>query len=889
MTVEVIGWAIVHSLWQGALVAALLGLILTSLRKAPAAWRHWLCLVAMIMLVALPLATSLRSTRLPNVAQEMNARQGSAPVKTQPSTISQDVDEGKLPTTSSSNGPVTSAAASRGFDVTRYMPWLVGLWAVGVLLLSLRVIGGYVWARRLVNVGTTQVSTAIAAAAQRIAQQLYIRAAVRVLESSRAQVPMVIGFLKPVVLLPTSLLTGLTPQQIEAILAHELAHVRRYDYALNVMQTIFETLMFYHPAMWWLSRRMRDEREQACDELAVSLCGGDPYFYSRVLLAVEEWRSARISFAPAATGGSLSLRVRKLIGEEDRKFDVGPRWFAGIVTIIALISTAGSAAREELQAEPPSESFTMQDTARARPGTVTKYSGSQDLPDRVAWAHTTANDSNYRNYWIGYTIDDAVNAREWIFIDRDSPVRAGDTWISGRMRFGGDFKNLKFSGVSLSESVGDYAPRQHTVLLGFDGSGRRPKLLRVHMANFIFPMHFNGWPLMWLQNTNGAASIATLAAMREFAADAEVMGDLPAAIGAHADRRVATPILSRWATDSREPREMRNEAIHALAQQEDPEALAIIARIARRDRDEGLRVDAVEALAELPVAAAADTLLAFARSLETSQLRLEAIEALGERKEPQIAGWLDRIARTGDYEARNEAVESLAHLPDGDGLARLVDLANDARVESTTRLEAVEALGDVESPEAIKVLRRIIFEDEDFSMQIKATETLSNLESAQAVELLLKVAETHKQINVQSKAAEALGNVHEHELAIRALQNILETNSESLVRVSAIEALGNIEDSRAAAIIMRSVLNDVSEDVRAEAAESLGHLRGSAEILKFIEESLANPRVSYRVKIELMEALNDMADDAGLPLLKKIARSSDANLREKALELVTER
>ena len=103
--------------------------------------------------------------------------------------------------------------------------------------------------------------------------------------------PTVIGWLKPVVLLPASALAALTPQQLEAILAHELAHIRRHDYLVNLLQTLVETLLFYHPAVWWLSRRIRIERENCCDDLAVSLCG-DPVAYAAALADLEALRSS---------------------------------------------------------------------------------------------------------------------------------------------------------------------------------------------------------------------------------------------------------------------------------------------------------------------------------------------------------------------------------------------------------------------------------------------------------------------------------------------------------------------------------------------------------------------------------------------------------------------
>ena len=101
-----------------------------------------------------------------------------------------------------------------------------------------------------------------------------------------------------------------TATQVEAILAHELAHIRRHDYLVNLMQTVAETLLFYHPAVWWVSARIRDEREHCCDDLAVALCG-DPVSYVAALTELETWRSGEAALAPAATGGSLLNRARQ--------------------------------------------------------------------------------------------------------------------------------------------------------------------------------------------------------------------------------------------------------------------------------------------------------------------------------------------------------------------------------------------------------------------------------------------------------------------------------------------------------------------------------------------------------------------------------------------------
>src|SRR5438034_11106483 len=115
--------------------------------------------------------------------------------------------------------------------------------------------------------GTRPAPVACMEALERLAARLRVSRPVRVLESAIVQVPAVLGWVRPVILLPASALTGLTPLQLDALLAHELAHVRRYDYLVNLIQSVIETLLFYHPAVWWISGRMRQEREHCCDDL----------------------------------------------------------------------------------------------------------------------------------------------------------------------------------------------------------------------------------------------------------------------------------------------------------------------------------------------------------------------------------------------------------------------------------------------------------------------------------------------------------------------------------------------------------------------------------------------------------------------------------------------
>src|SRR5206468_331985 len=164
--------------------------------------------------------------------------------------------------------------------------------------------GGWWQVRRLHRAALATAASRWQSACRRIAYRIGLPAAAHVVESALVEVPIVVGWLRPAIILPVAALASLSPSQVEAILAHELAHIHRHDYAVNVLQTIAETLLFYHPAMWWLSNRIRTEREYCCDDIAVAVCG-DRVGYAQALAALESRRTAAETMALAATGGSL--------------------------------------------------------------------------------------------------------------------------------------------------------------------------------------------------------------------------------------------------------------------------------------------------------------------------------------------------------------------------------------------------------------------------------------------------------------------------------------------------------------------------------------------------------------------------------------------------------
>src|SRR5438552_777653 len=302
-----LGLALLDSQWQDALAAAGLAAQLALVPVRAARIRYAFATLTLALMLALPLASAVRlSGTSPQISDVVTA--------TPPVT------------------PTAPVADRIRAALEPALQWAVLVWFGGVVALSLRLASGWLVTRQLGRVGTSSVPDACREAVARLATRLRVTRPVRVLESAVVQVPAVIGWLRPVILLPASALTGLTPLQLDALLAHELAHVRRYDYLVNVIQSVIETLLFYHPAVWWVSQQVREEREHCCDDLAVAVCG-DAHFYATALLGMERLRAATPAFALAAAGrgGSLRDRIRRLVAPVQT--EIFPRWMAGVLAV----------------------------------------------------------------------------------------------------------------------------------------------------------------------------------------------------------------------------------------------------------------------------------------------------------------------------------------------------------------------------------------------------------------------------------------------------------------------------------------------------------------------------------------------------------------------------
>ena len=341
---QAVAWALLQFVWQGAAVGMLTAAALFALRRSASDVRYVVASIGLALMLTLPVVTAVQkydalTTEAAAFAMPLS------PAVAEGARVSRSIEAPTGYVAPAAVSTVPSVAFARGtlealnaIQVERVLPPLMLVWLAGVTMLSLRLLTGWLWVQRLRTHGVSPANDGCRRLAARLSRRLHISRAITLLESTLVDVPTVVGFLKPVVLLPASALGGLTPQQLEAILAHELAHIRRHDYLVNLLQTLVETVLFYHPAVWWVSRRIRIERENCCDDLAVSLCG-DPVAYATALADLESLRSGPAPdhhIAMAATGGSLLMRVRRLLGAPASHTGRGPAWLAGSVALLLI-------------------------------------------------------------------------------------------------------------------------------------------------------------------------------------------------------------------------------------------------------------------------------------------------------------------------------------------------------------------------------------------------------------------------------------------------------------------------------------------------------------------------------------------------------------------------
>ena len=385
-----LGWTLLNSLWQGLLIVFLLMIALFFLRKQKAAVRYWAGVGAMALFLIVNVFTfySYTSSDASTILKKNSSvLLTETPIELAPS----------IPNIVASTGPSTprwQETALGFFD--HYMPVLVLLWLIGMMLLSLRFLGELTIIQYLRHRHVQPVSDHWNEQVKRFANQLGLRKNVSLLQSLRIDSPMVVGIFEPVILVPLGMLSNLPPEQVKSILAHELAHVKRHDYLINLLQSLAEVLFFFNPAVWWLSSYIRAEREHCCDDLAIELTG-DELNFVKSLAQLEMQRADYSSLAMAWLGnspGSVLSRIQRVV-HQNRQWQLPYRIFSCIgalclfILCLAFAQPQSTPQRiEEPPAMHPSLEAPLQDIPEAVVVTEPKLQGKQEIAEPSA--ETTA-------------------------------------------------------------------------------------------------------------------------------------------------------------------------------------------------------------------------------------------------------------------------------------------------------------------------------------------------------------------------------------------------------------------------------------------------------------------------------------------------------------------
>jgi len=359
--IQVTGWTLIHFVWQGGLLVVATATALRLCRRRSSEARYAIACIGLTAMLAAPAVTAAVSWVPASALMPGGSETPAVSAARSPFTMPQTANDGSSPS-------VRGAAGTR-IRLDEWLPFVVWAWLAGVALLLARFAGGCWRVHRLRVASLADAVSPWQSASERLAARLQLSITFRVVESGLVDAPSVIGWIRPVVLLPVSAVTNLAPVQIEAILAHELAHIRRRDYAVNLLQTAAETLLFYHPAVWWVSARVREEREHCCDDVAVELCGA-PTAYAEALAELASWRARATALAVAATDGLLLARVRRLlrVPEEDEPRSINGLVILALGTLLAAgvavqsSSSLASAQAVAVAAQPPSGEWRIHNT-----------------------------------------------------------------------------------------------------------------------------------------------------------------------------------------------------------------------------------------------------------------------------------------------------------------------------------------------------------------------------------------------------------------------------------------------------------------------------------------------------------------------------------------------
>lgn len=333
--IEAIGWTIVHSIWQGAAIALLLTILLLVLKNMSAQIKYFLSFAALLGICVWAAYTFANSYQYAKEKQVLKNQMVSDPGYLK-SVLNANNSKTAITANYQGNINIKTLKTRAFFQQNFYL--IFSIWIIGMAIFILRLITGLLYTHRLRKHHISPIPEIWIQKIEAFAKQMKLKRKVEAFFSPLTNVPLTLGTIKPIILFPVSAFTGLTSKEIEAIIAHELAHVMRNDYFFNIIQSIIELVFFYHPAVWFLSRQIRVERENSCDNIAIQITG-DKNNYIRTLAAmqIKQTQAFHVSLAFSGNKGSVLHRIKRLQKQIAMKTNISEGLIAATVIIVGLI------------------------------------------------------------------------------------------------------------------------------------------------------------------------------------------------------------------------------------------------------------------------------------------------------------------------------------------------------------------------------------------------------------------------------------------------------------------------------------------------------------------------------------------------------------------------
>lgn len=331
--IKALGWNIFNILWQGFIIAIILSLVLRIFKGKSSQLRYLISMISLLLIMGFSIFNFFNNydKNISNTISYIDNNQAN-----ESNLLLVDFNDIKI---NESSIELITLFKDQLTSVDKYFPLIVNVWILGVFIFILKFIFSFFYTNRLRKINTQSISEEWLDKFLKLQEQLRINRTVNYIESQLVKIPLVLGYLKPVVVIPVELLSGMPLNQIEAIIAHELAHIRRNDYIFNVFQTIIETLFFFHPAIWYISSQIRKERENCCDDMALTVCEGS-LVYAKALVSVQEFTLNRHYSAVAFSGRKKHLlnRIKRMIMKQKVKSNITDKIIAALIILSSVLA-----------------------------------------------------------------------------------------------------------------------------------------------------------------------------------------------------------------------------------------------------------------------------------------------------------------------------------------------------------------------------------------------------------------------------------------------------------------------------------------------------------------------------------------------------------------------